>query len=60
MSDVYLALADHDEYLALPNQASIRSVQSLVKYCFGRRTAVRPLRDMWRALCAVSADGHAL
>ena len=55
MSDVYLALADHDEYLALPSQASIRSVQSLVKYCFGRRTEVRPLHAMGGA-CAAHAD----
>lgn len=50
MSDLYLALADHDEYLALPSQGSIRSVQSLVKYCFGRRSAVRPLRGLCEVL----------
>ncbi|KAK9834817.1 hypothetical protein WJX81_000892 [Elliptochloris bilobata] len=44
MSNVYLTMADHDEYLALPNCAAVGSVQSLVKYCFGQRTAPR----LWR------------
>ena len=58
MSDLYLALADHDEYLALTNPAAIRSVQSLVKYCFGKRAAVRPLHGV-REACEVHAVEHA-
>ena len=41
MSNLYLSLADHDEYLALTNPAAVKTTQSLVKYCFGKRTLVR-------------------
>ncbi len=58
MANLRLALADHDEYLALPSP-SVRSVQALVKYCFRGRTIARLWRyDAFCAACA-SADDEA-
>ena len=58
MANLRLALADHDEYLALPSPA-VRSVQALVKYCFRGRTIARLWRyDAFCAACA-SADDEA-
>ena len=41
-SDVYLSLADHDEYLALPAGGPTRTVQDLISICGNYDSQARP------------------
>ena len=41
-ANVYLSMADHDEYLALPNPERATSVQDLIGRCFDGQSQARP------------------
>ena len=43
-ANVYLSMADHDEYLALPNPSKAANVQDLIGRCFDGHSQVRPTK----------------
>ena len=52
-ANVYLSMADHDEYLALPNPNKAANVQDLIGRCFDGHSQVRPTRQRTGAVVHV-------